>query len=290
MLEIKDTGVFQREKQRAAAWDQLTELRQHLYGAATWQMLAAADLQLGDQVLDIAAGTGDQSRQAARLVGPEGSVLATDISQEMLEVVARRAEQEGLSNITTRAMNAEQLDLPENQYDAVISRFGLMLIPNLQQALAEIRRVLKPGGRLAALVWSKPERNPLFTLDEAILAKWRTTEEAKEPQADVFSLADAALFANRLKQAGFQEVQVQVIPLTFHFPSFEVLTAWWGSSWKKALAKLDSRPRWRLLEEARQAVRQFEGPQGMSAPAEVLLGVGAKEERAQLKQEKEMHR
>jgi ubiquinone/menaquinone biosynthesis C-methylase UbiE len=147
MLEIKDTGVFQREKQRAAAWDQLTELRQHLYGAATWQMLAAADLQLGDQVLDIAAGTGDQSRQAARLVGPEGSVLATDISQEMLEVAARRAEQEGLSNITTRAMNAEQLDLPENQYDAVISRFGLMLIPNLQQALAEIRRVLKPGAR-----------------------------------------------------------------------------------------------------------------------------------------------
>jgi ubiquinone/menaquinone biosynthesis C-methylase UbiE len=152
MSKTEDTGTFQREKQQVAAWDRLTELRQHLYGAATWQMLAVADLQLGGQVLDIAAGTGDQSRQAARLVGPEGSVLATDISQEMLEVAARRAEQEGLSNLTTRAMNAEQLDLPENRYDAVISRFGLMLIPNLQQALAEIRSVLKPGGRLAALV------------------------------------------------------------------------------------------------------------------------------------------
>ena len=288
MSKIEDTGAFQGEKQQAAAWDRLTELRQHLYGAVTWQMLAAADLQPGDQVLDIAAGTGDQSRQASRLVGPEGSVLATDISQEMLEVAARRAEQEGLGNITTLAMNAEQLDLLENQYDAVISRFGLMLIANIQHALAEIRRVLKPGGRLAALVWSKPEHNPLFTLDEAILAKWRATEEAKGPQADVFSLADAVLFASRLKQAGFQEAQVQVIPLTFHFPSFEVLTAWWGSSWKEALAKLDSGPRRRLLEEARQAVRQFEGPQGMSAPAEVLLGVGTKEERAPLKQEKEM--
>lgn len=256
MSAIEDTGTaFQRANQQVAAWDQLTELREHLYGAATRQMLAAADLQLGDQVLDIAAGTGDQSRLAAR-----------------------RAEQEGLSTMTTRTMNAEQLDVPENRYDAVISRFGLMLIPNLQQALAEIRRVLKPGGRLAALVWSKPGRNPLFTLEEAILAQWWATEGAKEPQADVFSLADAALFASRLKQAGFQEVQVHVIPLTFHFPSFEVLTAWWGSSWKKALAKLDAEPRRCLLEEARQAVRQFEGPQGMSAPAEVVLGVGTKEQ------------
>ncbi|HEX6483156.1 MAG TPA: class I SAM-dependent methyltransferase [Ktedonobacteraceae bacterium] len=288
MSKIEDTGALQREKQQAAAWDRLTGLRQHLYGAATWQMLAVADLQPGDQVLDIAAGTGDQSRQAARLVGPQGSVLATDISKEMLKVAARRAEQEGLSNITTRAMNAEQLDLPENRYDAVISRFGLMLIPNLQQALAEIRRVLKPGGRLAALVWSKPERNPLLTLGGAILAKWRTTEEGEEQQFDLFSLADAALFASMLTEAGFPEVQMQVITLTFHFPSFEVLTAWWGSPWRQALAKLDSESGQRLLKEARQAVRQFEEPQGIIAPAEVVLGVGTKEERAPLKQEKEM--
>ena len=93
-----------------------------------------------------------------------------------------------------------------------------------------------------------------------------------------------------LKQAGFQQVQVQVIPLTFHFPSFEALTAWWGSPWKKALAKLDSGPKRRMLEEARQAVHQFEGPQGIVAPAEVLLGIGTKEERTQMKQEKEMNR
>lgn len=279
MSEIEYRGASQRERrqaaEKAAAWGRLTELRQHLYGAATKLMLEAANLQPGDQVLDIAAGTGDQSRQAARLVGPQGSVLATDISPEMLVVAARLAKREGLSNLTTRAMNAEQLNLPESSYDAVISRFGLLLIWDQQQALMEIQRVLKPGGRLAALVWSKPERNPLFTLEDPIVAKYL---EVEEPRFDVFSLADAALFASMLTETGFQEVQVQAIALPFRFPSFEVLTAWWCSSFKKALAKLEPEPRRRMLAEVRQAVRPFEGPQGIVAPAEVLLGVAMKEQ------------
>ena len=193
MSETKHMGRTQQERRQAAeeaeGRGRLTGLRETLYGTATRQMLEAAKLRPGDQVLDIAAGTGDQSRQAARLVGPEGSVLATDISQEMLDVANRLAQQEGLSNITTRAMDAEQLDLPGNRYDAVISRFGLMLIPRRQQALAEIRRVLKPGGRLTALVWSKPERNPLFTLDTTIVEKFLYTQGSEEQRSDPFSLA-----------------------------------------------------------------------------------------------------
>jgi ubiquinone/menaquinone biosynthesis C-methylase UbiE len=278
MSEIEYIGTPQRERRQAAeeaaARGRLTELRQHLYGAATQQMLAAANLQPGDQVLDIAAGTGDQSRQAARLVGPEGSVLATDISQEMLDVAARLTEQEKLSNITTRVMNAEQLDLPENSYDAVISRLGLMLIPDRHRALTEIRRVLKPGGRLAALVWSKPERNPLFILDTTIIEKFLEGQESEEQWSDPFSLADAALFTSALTEAGFQKVQVQALSLTFSFPSFETLTIWWGSPFEKAMAKLEPGSRQHLQKEVRQAVRQLEGPQGIVAPAELLLGVG----------------
>jgi hypothetical protein len=76
---------------------------------------------------------------------------------------------------------------------------------------------------------------------------------------------------------GFQEVQVEALPLIFHFPSFEMLTAWWGSPFEKALAKLEPEPRRRTLEEVRKTVRPFEGPQGIMAPAEVLLGVAIKE-------------
>jgi SAM-dependent methyltransferase len=170
-------------------------------------------------------------------------------------------------------MNAEQLDLPENSCDAVISRLGLMLIGRKQQALREIRRVLKPGGRLAALVWSKPERNPLFARYVDILANSLRPEELQEPLSDPFSLADAAVFARALTEAGFRDVQVQATLLTFHFPSFDVLRAWWGPDYDEALAKLEGERRQRMQEEVRQAVRQFEGSQGIVAPAELLLGV-----------------
>jgi ubiquinone/menaquinone biosynthesis C-methylase UbiE len=277
----QDQHAARQREQRQAAEEaedrgRLTALRQQLYGAATQQMLEAAQLRPGDRVLDIAAGTGDQSRQAARLVGPAGSVLATDISPEMLDVAARLAQQEGLANITTQVMNAEQLDLPENSGDAVISRLGLMLIGRRQQALREIRRVLRPGGRLAALVWSKPERNPLFALYEDILANSPEADELEEPSSDPFSLADSVLFASALTEAGFRDVRVQAIPLTFRFPSFDVLRAWWGHDYEEALATLEGESQQRMQEEVRQAVRQFEEPQEIVAPAELLLGVAVK--------------
>jgi ubiquinone/menaquinone biosynthesis C-methylase UbiE len=275
-MSQKEPSSAPQEEERQAVEEaegrgRLAGLRQRLYGAATREMLEAARLKPGDQVLDIAAGTGDQGRVAARLVGSEGGVLATDISSEMLAVAARLAQQEGLDNITTRVMRAEQLELPDNSYDAAISRLGLMLMPERQQALAELWRVLKPGGRLAALVWSKPERNSLFTLYVE-----RFVRALEDGEADPFSLAEAATFAGALTGAGFRQVQVQAIPLTFQFPSFEALAEWWGSPFKEALARLEAEPRQRLLAEVRQTVRQYEGPAGIVAPGELLLGMGLK--------------
>ncbi len=156
----------------AERWQQDVERRRQDMAEATQRMLEAAGLKPGDHVLDIAAGTGDQSIFAARIVGPGGSILATDSSAEMLNIAARVVQQEGLTNITTLVQDAEQLDLQDNAFDAVICRLALMLIPHLKLALREIRRVPKPGGKLAALVWSAPENNPLFSLPLAILSTY----------------------------------------------------------------------------------------------------------------------
>jgi ubiquinone/menaquinone biosynthesis C-methylase UbiE len=133
--------------QSADWWSAGQAARQQTLGAATETMLDVAGVQLGSRVLDVAAGTGDSTLMAARRVGPLGYVLAADVSASMLNVAAEAARKESLTNVETRVMDAENLALDADSFDAVISRIALMLFPNPAKALAEMRRVVKPGGR-----------------------------------------------------------------------------------------------------------------------------------------------
>ncbi len=262
----------------AERWQQDVERRRQDMAEATQRMLEAAGLKPGDHVLDIATGTGDQSIFAARIVGPGGSILATDISAEMLNIAARVVQQERLTNITTRVMDAEQLDLEDNAFDAVICRLGLMLILHFQQALREIRRVLKPGGKLAALVWSAPENNPLFSLPLAIVSKYARGASSERP--DPFALSDPTVFERELTEAGFSEVRTRALPFQSHYASLDAFLQSTASRLTAGvMGQLRKPEQQHLLGEVKQALSQFEGSHGLVAPAELLLGVGSKEMR-----------
>ncbi len=259
----------------AEHWQHDVERRRHDFAEATRRMLEAAGLKPGDHVLDIAAGTGDQSLLAARIVGPSGSVLATDISADMLTIAARVVQQEGVTNITTRVMDAQQVDLEDETFDAVICRLGLMLLPNPQQALREIHRVLKPGGKLAALVWSSPKHNPLWSLPLGILSNYASGASSTGPNP--FALSDPSVFEQELTEAGFHMVSTQALPFESHYTSSEAFLHSTGSRLiAGVVGQLTRHEQEQLLEEVRQALSQFEGPQGLVAPAELLLGVGSK--------------
>jgi ubiquinone/menaquinone biosynthesis C-methylase UbiE len=146
--------------QSADWWSAGQAARQQTLGAATETMLDVAGVQLGGRVLDVAAGTGDSTLMAARRVGPLGYVLAADVSASMLKVAAEAAGKESLTNVETRVMDAENLALDADSFDAVICRSALMLFPNPAKALTEIRRVMKPGGKVAVIVFSALEKNP----------------------------------------------------------------------------------------------------------------------------------
>jgi ubiquinone/menaquinone biosynthesis C-methylase UbiE len=270
---LQQSGIWRSTE--AAQWQQDVERRRRDFAEATHRMLEAVGLKLGDHVLDVAAGTGDQSLLAARIVGPSGSILATDISADMLAIAARMVQEEGLTTITMRVMDAQQLDLEDATFDAVICRLGLMLLPHPQQALSEIHRVLKPGGNLATLVWSSPEHNPLWSLPLGILSKYASGASSTGPNP--FALSDPSVFEHELTEAGFHMVSARALPFESHYASSEAFLNSTGSRLTAGVMRhLTHHEQEQLLGEIRQALSQFEGPQGLVAPAELLLGVGSK--------------
>jgi SAM-dependent methyltransferase len=123
----------------------------------------ALGLAPGRQVLDIGCGTGAPCLTEAARVKPGGRVLAVDLAPEMFAVAQRRAREAGLDMLEFRAMDAEALEVPDASFDAVSFLFALMFCPRPERAMAEIHRVLKPGGRFALTVWDVAERNSFFT-------------------------------------------------------------------------------------------------------------------------------
>jgi ubiquinone/menaquinone biosynthesis C-methylase UbiE len=253
--------------------------RQQTYGAATEMMLELASIQPGSRVLDVAAGTGDQTLMAARRVGPTGNVLATDDSASMLKVAAEAARNEGLTNVETRIMNAENLALDADSFDAVICRNALMLFPNPAQALAEMRRVVKPGGKVAVMVFSAAERNPHHGIPFAIICRLGNIPPPAPGESWMYALGDPGVLEDVYSRTGFLNVSAHAVPIQRRLPSAaDAIRSMRNSASKvsELMSRLNDADRKLAWAEIEQRLRQFEGPNGFEAPGEVLVGVGMK--------------
>jgi ubiquinone/menaquinone biosynthesis C-methylase UbiE len=200
-------------------WSAGQAARQQVLGAATEMMLEMARVQPGSRVLDVAAGTGDQTLIAARRVGPMGYVLAADISASMLNVAAEAARKEGLTNVETRVVVAANLALDADSFDAVICRIALMLFRNPAKALSEMRRVIKPGGKVAVIVFSALEKNPYHGIPLGIIRRLGNIPLPAPGEPWMFALGDSGALEDLYKQAGFLNVSVQALPTQRRFPS-----------------------------------------------------------------------
>ena len=134
-------------------------------------MLDMAHIGEGSHVLDVAAGAGDQTLQAAKWVGPGGRVLATDIAPNLLAHCAANARKEGLANVETRVADGEDLPVPAASFEAVISRLGLIYFPDQQKALRAMRQALRPGGWVGAIVFATAEENQFFSVPVSIVRR-----------------------------------------------------------------------------------------------------------------------
>ena len=238
---------------------------------ARTEMLAVASLSLGERVLDLACGTGLLTLEAARAVGPHGTVLGTDLSGQMVEVARRHAAEEQLSNVTFQRMDAETLDLPDATFDVVLCALGLMYLPDAQRGMREWLRVLKPGGRVAIAVWGKRSNcgwAPVFPIVDA--------EVASDVCPLFFSLGEPDALAQLCRDAGFENVRQQRIATILKYPDADDAcdAAFIGGPVALAWSRFDAEARARARARYKHAIEPWRRSRGYRIPGEFVIVAG----------------
>ena len=249
----------------AGGWGEHAEYVDARGAAVTRSMLAESKPQSGERVLELACGAGGLGLAAAALVAPDGEVVLSDVVAEMTAIAAARARTLGVENVGTRQLDLESIAEPDESYDIVLCREGMMFAPEPERAASEIARVLRPGGRVAVAVWGPREQNPwLGLVFDAVSAE----TGAPVPPPGVpgpFSLSDRDRVAGLFTHAGFSDVRVREVPTPLRADSFE---EWWertsalAGPLTKILAALSAGAAQALSARLQESVRPYTTPDG----------------------------
>lgn len=275
---------------------QKTDIRKHWEGAAPgwakWEdavaswiepataaMLAMAGVAPGARVLDLASGAGSQTLSAARKVGAQGHVVASDISETMLQNVLENARAAGLGNVSTLAGAAEDLDAGGERFDAVICRLGLMLFAEPAKALAAAGRALKSGGKIAVVVFTTPAANPFMTRPMQILLRHAGKAPPSPGQPGIFSLGAPGVIERLFADCGFVGVEQRTMAIPFRMASaaqaLEMMREAFGA-YRAVVSDAPEAVRVAAWAEVAKMLETFETAMGFEAPAEVLVAAATK--------------
>jgi SAM-dependent methyltransferase len=263
----------------AKAWNDWGPLLQAWLGPVTDIMLDMAGIGPGSRVLNIAAGAGDEALQTAKRVGPRGYVLATDISSNILEFAAANARRAGYGNVETQVMDGEAIDVPPASFDAVISRVGLIYFPDQAKALDGMKQALKPGGRVAAIVYSTADNNKFFSVPVSVIRRRAALPPPLPGQPGPFSLGGEGVLEDAFRKAGFRDVRSKTVAAPVRLNSADECLRFEQQSFgalHQMMAGLDEAGRREAWEEIAEKLRAFEGPEGFSGPCEMIVAVGTK--------------
>lgn len=246
----------------------------------TQRLLALADVRPGHRVLELASGPGGAGLAAATMTGATGRVVISDVAPEMVAIAAARVRDRGLRNVVTAVLDLEALDQPAATFDSVVCREGLMFAVEPAQAVAEISRVLRPGGRLAVSVWGPRQLNPWLGV---VLDAVATVTGMQVPPAGMpgpFALSDRGGLLRLLEDAGFDEITVEELPVPLRSPSFE---RWWARTADIAgpvagiIGGLDAARRASLEQHLRTATAPYTTANGLELPGLALNASGQRQ-------------
>ena len=258
------------ERWRAQIEDALAPVREWLI-----RELAA---QPGHTVLELSAGAGDTGFLAARIVGDRGRLISSDFSPEMVEVARQRGADLGLENVDYRVIDAERIELDSDSVDGVLCQSAYMLMANPAAALAETRRVLRPGGRLALSVWGAPERNPWASIGGRFLVERGHVPPPEPGTPGIFAMASEERTQALLEDAGFATVRTAEVPVRWAFSDLGAYERWVvevAGAFALVVRALPDTEREALRLQLEDGFRPFAADGGYELPGAALCAVAS---------------
>ncbi len=252
----------------AGGWEARAERVREWGMPVSLAMVESLSLHPGQHVVELAAGPGDTGFLAAELIAPGGTLTSSDGAEAMVAVARRRAARLGITNVEFMQLELEWIDLPTATVDAVLCRWGIMLIVDPAAAAQEIRRVLRPGGRAAFAVWDRPEANPWATIPSRVLIELGHLPPPDPAAPGMFALAGDGRLERLLGDAGFLEVEVIPVAVERRYDAVEEFvqeTIDMSSMFRGAFAGLDAGRQAEIRERMAAAAGAFATADGTIA-------------------------
>ncbi len=258
----------------APGWEKWDRMLDENLAFVSYRLVGDARLRPGQRVLDLGCGTGYPAVLAAQAVGSKGEVIGLDLAEAMLEVARRKAKTLGLANATFQPADVTTLPFETASFDAVITRFCLMFLPDVPKAVAEIARVVKPGGYVAAAVWSAPDKNPYLRTPIDVI---KTLTEVPAPAPDqpgLFRLAKSGDLFGIMERAGLTGLADDEVEGESPFPSSQeylhsLLDI--AAPIQNLLANLTATQREAATEGIKRAADQYRRGHGIALPMAIRV-------------------
>jgi ubiquinone/menaquinone biosynthesis C-methylase UbiE len=282
MAEIDPTQFRDAQRQQwdkaASGWDKWGPLFDESASIVAERLVELAGVEPGSRVIDVAAGLGEPALTAARAAGPEGSVVATDISAEMLAFGRKRAADAGVENIEFVESAAAALDFPPSSFDAAVSRWGIIFDPDGEGAAAKVRSFLTEGGRMAISSWGEPERVPFLAVPMKTVLSFFDVPPPPPGTPGPLSRPTHEAIGGLLEGGGFAEVETEELEVVFSWDSPEDFTTFVREIAPPISMLMAGQPPERQEEgwaAITEAIRPYASDDGtVTLPAIVLLAAG----------------
>jgi SAM-dependent methyltransferase len=279
---VETPDVAAQWNEAAPYWEKHRGVIERMFAPVTEALVADAGLASGQAVLDVATGPGEPALHVAGVVGARGRVVGVDVVPAMIAAARREQARRGLAHASFQVASAEELPLEDASFDAILCRFGVMFFPAPLEGLREMRRVLRPGGRLALAAWGRAGENPFHAVLAEILERVAPSPPPAPDAPEAFRFAEPGKLLALARAAGLARARERRLDFSIAAPL--TLDAFWtvrtemSDTLRRKLAALAPAQVDGIRRDFLAAARPFAGPEGLSFPARVVVVSGMRPE------------